>query len=72
MLQIPVSTWQIDQVEDCGNGYGWSIIYLQGQEVYELAVLKNGKICYHTDITDDVVRGTWSTMSYYIQEIKCL
>jgi hypothetical protein len=69
MLQIPVL---IESVEDCGNGYGWSIVYLQGQEVYELAVLKNGKICYHTHITDDVVRGTWSTMSYYIQEIKYL
>lgn len=69
MLQIPVL---IESVEDCGNGYGWSIIYLQGQEVYELAVHKNGKICYHTDITNDVVRGTWSTMSYYIQEIKYL
>ena len=38
MFPVPVNT-----VEDCGNGYGWSIVYLQGQEVYEIAILKNGK-----------------------------
>jgi hypothetical protein len=67
MFPVPVNT-----VEDCGNGYGWSIVYLQGQETYEFAVLKDGKLCYNTDITDDVERGTWSDMVDYVQEVKWL
>ena len=67
MFPVPVNS-----VEDCGNGYGWSIVYLQGQEVYEIAILKNGKICYNTDITNDVERGTWSDMEDYVQEVKWL
>ena len=67
MFPVPVDT-----VEDSGNGYGWSIVYLQGQEMYELAVLKNGNLCYNTDITDDVERGTWSDMVDYVQEIRWL
>ena len=67
MFPVPGNT-----VEDCGSGYGWSIVYLQGQEVYEIAILKNGKICYNTDITDDVERGTWSDMVDYVQEVKWL
>ncbi len=67
MSPIPVNT-----VKDCGNGYGWSIVYLPGQEMYELAVLKRGDLCYNTDITDDVERGTWSDMVDYVQEIRWL
>ena len=67
MSPIPVNT-----VKDCGNGYGWSIVYLPGQEMYEFAVLKNGNLCYNTDITDDVERGTWSDMEDYKQEVKWL
>ena len=40
--------------------------------MYELAVLKNGNLCYNTDITDDVERGTWSDMVDYVQEIRWL
>ena len=69
MFQLPV---MVESVEDCGNGYGWSIIYLNGQEMYEFAVLKNGNLCYNTDITDDVERGTWSDMEDYKQEVKWL
>lgn len=41
------------------NGYGASIItgdgaYTSGSD-YELAVLKDGKLCYDTPITDDVL-----------------
>ena len=48
----------IETVEDIGNGYGWSIIYL-GNQVYEIAILKNGNICYDTPLTEDVIRGDW-------------
>jgi len=48
----------VESVEDIGNGYGWSIIYL-GNQVYEIAVLKDGELCYDTPITDDVIRGDW-------------
>ena len=42
------------------NGYGASIIsgekfYTDSEHPYELAVLKNGKICYNTGITCDVL-----------------
>ena len=67
MSPIPVNS-----VENCGNGYGWSIVYLPGQELYEIAILKDGKLCYNTDITDDVERGTWSDMEDYKQEVKWL
>ena len=48
---------QVQCVEDCGNGYGWSIIkWLDG---FELAVLRDTRIVYDTPITSDVVRGDW-------------
>ncbi len=42
------------------NGYSASVIsgydfYTSDDEPYELAVLKNGRLCYDTPITDDVV-----------------
>ena len=46
--------------ETFDNGYGVSVIcgdlfYSNGVDTYELAVLKDGKICYDTPITDDVI-----------------
>lgn len=42
------------------NGYGVSVLlgdmfYSNGIDTYELAVLKNGHLCYDTPITDDVL-----------------
>lgn len=42
------------------NGYGVSVLsgniaYSNGIDTYELAVLKNGDLCYDTPITDDVL-----------------
>lgn len=42
------------------NGYGVSVIKHDGsyggkEGLYELAVLKNGDICYDTEITNDVI-----------------
>lgn len=42
------------------NGYGVSVVFgnmffSNGIDNYELAVLHNGKLCYNTDITDDVI-----------------
>lgn len=42
------------------NGYGVSVLsgniaYFNGIDTYELAVLKNGDLCYDTPITDDVL-----------------
>ena len=66
----------VDRVEDCGNGYGWSIIrwyddFVYG-ECYELAVLKGGELCYNSGITTDVVRGNWTRMVEVTKEIKCI
>ena len=61
---------QVQCVEDCGNGYGWSIVNLG--HTYELAVLRNGSICYSTDITSDVVRGSWDEMMALTERIRSL
>ena len=61
---------QVECVEDCGNGYGWSIIDLG--HTYELAVLKDLYICYSTDITSDVVRGSWDEMMALTERIRSL
>ena len=42
------------------NGYGVSVIagemaYSNDERPYELAVLKDGDLCYDTEITDDVL-----------------
>lgn len=44
------------------NGYGVSVIfgnafYSNGIDSYELAVLKDGQICYDSEITNDVIGG---------------
>ena len=66
----------VDRVEDCGNGYGWSIIrwhddFVYGN-LYELAVLKGGELCYDSGITTDVVHGNWTRMMELTKEIKCI
>ena len=61
---------QVECVEDCGNGYGWSIIDLG--HTFELAVLKDSYICYSTDITSDVVRGNWDEMMALTERVRSL
>ena len=60
---------QIERVEDGGNGYGWSVVSL-GNGIFELAVLKDGNICYHTPITNDVFRGDWIEVNQAIDRIE--
>jgi len=60
------------RVEDCGNGYGWSIIHWFDDfygNCYEIAVLKYGKICYDSGITSDVIRGDWDRMGEICKKI---
>ena len=62
----------VDRTEDCGNGFGWSIIEwvddsLYGND-YELAVLRDGRPYYDSGVTSDVVRGDWSKM----EKLKCM
>lgn len=45
---------------DFDNGYGVSVIsghgaYADGKHPYELAILKDGFLCYDTEITNDVI-----------------
>lgn len=62
---------QVECVEDCGNGYGWSIISM-GDNYYELAVLRDTRIVYDTSITSDVARGCWGNMMKLVERIKSL
>ena len=60
------------RVEDCGNGYGWSIIHWFDDfygNCYEIAVLKYGKICYDSGITSDVIRGDWGEVNEICKKI---
>jgi len=65
---------QVECVEDCGNGYGWSIVELPAryQDRFELAVLQDTRIVYHTPITSDVVRGNWDDMMALTERIRSL
>tara|TARA_Y100000589_G_scaffold10466_1_gene8691 strand:- start:121 stop:411 length:291 start_codon:yes stop_codon:yes gene_type:complete len=62
----------VDRTEDCGNGFGWSIIEWVDDSLYrndyEFAVLRDGNICYDSGVTGDVVRGDWSMM----EKLKCM
>ena len=62
----------VDRTEDCGNGFGWSIIEWVDDSLYhndyEFAVLRDGNICYDSGVTRDVVRGDWSMM----EKLKCM
>ena len=70
----------VDRTEDCGNGFGWSIVewevsaaklsplIISDAERYELAVLHDGNICYDSSVTSDVVRGNWTMM----EKLKCM
>ena len=45
---------------DFDNGYGVSVIlgdmfYSNGKNTYEVAVFKDGSLCFDTDIRDDVI-----------------
>ena len=61
----------VDRVEDCGNGFGWSIIHFDDEfygNCYEFAVLRDGALCYDSGVTSDVVRGDWTMMD----KLKCM
>ena len=63
---------------DFDNGYGASIVchdmsyggpFVEGESnVYELAVLHNGHLCYDTPITDDVLG--WLTIEEINETLK--
>ena len=65
-------------VVDFDNGYGASIVCLDGSyggpfvegesNVYELAVLHNGHLCYDTPITADVLG--WQTIEEINKTLK--
>jgi hypothetical protein len=70
-----VNSYLIERVEDCGNGYGWSIVRFDDEfygNCYELAVLKDGNLCYDTPVTRDVIRGGWGCMEELKEEIRCI
>lgn len=49
-------------VKNFPNGYGISVItegnsYTWSKARFEVAILRNGEICYDTPLTDDVIHG---------------
>lgn len=53
------------------NGYGISAIKIDGN--WEIAVLKQGSLCYDTPITGDVIPGlTWKEVVQIAEEIDRL
>jgi hypothetical protein len=68
---------RIEKIEDCGNGYGWSIVLIENHPVhgeeFEIAVMQNDKLCYDTDVMpDDPIRGCWDVINEVIEEIIAL
>ncbi len=63
-------------VLDFDNGYGISVIigrcfYSNGIDTYEVAVMKEGSICYSTPITDDVIgRLTTEQVTEVMKQIQ--
>lgn len=63
---------------DFENGYGASVItgrmfYTSPRKPYELAVFKDGSLCYDTPITDDVIGYlTEKEVNGYLNQIKQL
>ena len=54
------SYWRMNAVHNFPNGYGVSVVFGPGsygadEGKFELAVLKNGFLCYDSGITDDVI-----------------
>jgi len=54
------SYWRMNAVYNFPNGYGVSVVFGPGsygadEGKFELAVLKNGFLCYDSGITDDVI-----------------
>ena len=53
------------------NGYGISAIRMNG--AWEIAVLRDGSLCYDTPITSDVIPGlTWEEVIQIAEEIDRL
>tara|TARA_R110002167_G_scaffold1283_3_gene5464 strand:- start:613 stop:825 length:213 start_codon:yes stop_codon:yes gene_type:complete len=52
------------RVEDCGNGFGYSILHDEQDGIYEIAALKDGKYWPNTIIHDSKygypLRGDWA------------
>jgi hypothetical protein len=60
-LDIPGLTFQDHRFGARGtvtfpNGYGLSIVPESDGKTYEVAVMRNGKLCYDSGITADVLR----------------
>jgi len=74
----PLGTGSIAKIK-FDNGYGASVLngerfYTNNRNEYELAVTKNGVLCYDTPITDDVIgylsREEVTDLMKKIQELK--
>lgn len=63
-------------VLDFDNGYGISVLlgncfYSNGIDTYEVAVMKDGRICYSTPITDDAIgRLTTEQVTEVMKQIQ--
>jgi len=80
----PHSTWVGKQaIHSFPNGYGVSVIRAAGTPfggsyghelgLYELAVLKEGGLCYETHITDDVLGGqTEDQITEVMRQVEAL
>ncbi len=68
---------RIEKVEDCGNGYGWSIIkeewrQTEGKpELFEIAVMQGDKLCHHPDVMPEgPILGYWDCINEVIDQIR--
>lgn len=73
---IGVKKHALHAVMNFENGYGVSVVcgedyYSNGVDTYEVAILKDGDICYDTPITDDVLANlTESEVTEIIERVQ--
>lgn len=64
-------------VMNFSNGYGVSVLlglafYSNGVDTYEVAILKDGDVCYETPITDDVLSNqTEEEVTEVMERLQC-
>jgi hypothetical protein len=61
------------KVEDCGNGFGWSILHCKDEGIFEIAALRGGKYWPNTAVHDPEtgypLRGSWAVCQEVMAKI---
>ena len=69
----PVGNKRLQAKVEFRNGYGASVVLFLPEAGFELAVMKDGHLCYNTPITSDVLKNlTPEDITRYLKQIEAL